>query len=266
MTKKAKNTFAFAIILLTSLILLAGINAASVFAQDSQATVNIVESLGGATDPGPGSHNYDNASEVVLTATPETNFVFLQWLISADTDYTATNNPFTLTVAAGTTYNIQPVFQPTVVPFLPYTPPLDTSAFAIIEILASVGGTTNPPPGFYSVVSAEQVELRAVAAEGFVFQNWVVSGSYMPGHGGDPSLDTNIPTDNPLLVGHGEGYQYTYQAVFIPIGATPPSNPPTNPPATTSGISTELLIAIVAIVIIVVALIAAFAYMKRGKK
>jgi len=264
MTKKAKSTVAFGVIMILSIILLAGINTASVFAQGSQATVNVMESLGGTTDPAAGSHSYNGGSNVVLTATPDENFVFLQWLISADTDFTSTDNPFTVTVAAGTTYNVQPVFQPTVVAFLPYVPPTDTSAFAIVQVLASVGGTTDPTPGFYSLVSAEQLSLRAVAADGFVFSHWVVSGSYMPGHGGDPSLDTNIPTDNPLLIGHGEGYQYNYQAVFVPVGSNPPSNPPGTSNGT-SGISTELLLAIVAIVIIVVVAVAAFAYMKRKK-
>jgi len=264
MTKKAKSTVAFGVIMILSIILLAGINTASVFAQGSQATVNVMESLGGTTDPAAGSHSYNGGSNVVLTATPDENFVFLQWLISADTDFTSTDNPFTVSVAAGTTYNVQPVFQPTVVAFLPYVPPTDTSAFAIVQVLASVGGTTDPTPGFYSLVSAEQLSLRAVAADGFVFSHWVVSGSYMPGHGGDPSLDTNIPTDNPLLIGHGEGYQYNYQAVFVPVGSNPPSNPPGTSNGT-SGISTELLLAIVAIVIIVVVAVAALAYMRRKK-
>jgi len=264
MTKKTKSTTAFTILLLTTLIILASINAVGVFAQ-SQATVNIVESLGGTTNPAAGSHSYDGGSNVVFTATPDDNFVFLQWLISADTDYTSTDNPLTVTVATGTTYNVQPVFQPTVVAFLPYVPPTDTSAFAIVQVLASVGGTTDPTPGFYSLVSAEQLSLRAVASDGFVFSHWVVSGSYMPGHGGDPSLDTNIPTDNPLLIGHGEGYQYAYQAVFIPVGSTPPSNPPGSS-GSTSGISTELIIAIVAIIIAIVVAIAAVVYVRRDKK
>jgi hypothetical protein len=65
------------------------------------------------------------------------------------------------------------------------------------------------------------------------------------------------------LIGHGEGYQYTYQAVFIPVGVTPPGVPPSTGG---TGISTEVIIAIVVVIVIVAVAAVAIVYMRRGKK
>jgi hypothetical protein len=261
---KRKSATAVSMILLTSMILLAATGIINVLAQDEQATVVISASVGGVSDPVPGTTTYANGTDVVLTATPDADFAFLYWIVSSDVDSTSTDNPLTITVTGGLTYNIQPVFQPVGVPAASYNPPIDTSAYAIVEVLASAGGTTTPGPGLYGLVSAEQLSIKAVPADGFVFYHWVITGTYMPGHGGSPSLDTNIPTDNPLVIGHGEGYKYTYQAVFLPVGVTPPGAPP--PTTSSTGISTEIIIAIVVVIVIIAVAAVAIVYMRRGKK
>jgi hypothetical protein len=259
---KRKSATAVSTILLTAMILSASMGIINALAQGDQATVVIMASVGGVSDPIPGSNSYANGTDVVLTATPDSDFVFLQWVVSGAIDFTTTDNPYTLTVTGGSTYSVQPVFQPSGIPTSPYFPPTDTSAYAIVEILASAGGTTEPAPGFYGLVSAEQLSVRAIPAAGFVFNHWVITGTYMPGHGGSPSLDTNVPTDNPLLIGHGEGYQYTYQAVFIPVGVTPPGAPP----STGSTDYTMIIIAVVVVIVIVAVAAVAIVYMRRGKK
>ncbi len=261
---KRKSATALSTILLTSIILMAATGIINVLAQGDQATVVISASVGGVSDPMPGTASYANGTDVVLTATPDSDFVFLYWLVSSDTNFTATDNPFTLTVTGGLTYNIEPVFLAFAIPSVSLNPPIDTSAYAIVEILASAGGNTQPAPGLYGLVSASQLSIKAVPADGFVFSHWVITGTYMPGHGGSPSLDTNVPTDNPLLIGHGEGYKYTYQAVFIPVGVTPPGAPP--PSTSSTGISTEVIIAIVVVIVIVAVAAVAIVYMRRGKK
>jgi hypothetical protein len=231
-----------------------------------QVTVVVLDSVGGTTNPAAGTYTYDDGAEVTLTATVDDQFIFVEWVVSAKTDYTSTDNPFTLTVASGNDYMVQAVFQPAGVNIPPYQPPVNTSAYAVVRVLASVGGTTDPAPGLYGLVSASQLQLRAIPNNGFEFNHWVITGSYMPGHGGDASMDTNIPTDNPLTIGHGEGYEYVYQAVFLPIGSESPNPPPTNPPTTLMGISVELIIAIIAIIIAIVAVIASLVYVRRSHK
>lgn len=252
-----------ALILLTSVILLTVLNPniASVKAQ-GQATVNVLDSVGGTTDPaGPGTYTYTAGTAVTLTPTPANGFVFLYWLISTDAgsniDY---NDPATLPVSGGTTYTVQAVFQPENVPTQSYKPTANQSADAVVVVLPSAGGTTNPGPGIYALANATQLTLTAVPASGWQFSHWVISGGPMTGHGGFPFTAT--PTDNPYNVDHGYGYSYDYQPVFTPIGSTEPTPTPTGP---IGGLSMETTIIIALVVVLVIVLIAfgAYAYMKR---
>lgn len=203
-------------------------------------------------------------------------------------DYlTFTENPAEITCGFGYTYEYQAVFAPIVSGIEPPQPavffdPLDSftaqptiEEITFVEVSSTVGGTTTPDGGRY--LFGEEVEptftMTATPDEGFEFQHWIVTGDYMPGHGGDPSLDTNVIPNNPLEVTHGRGYTYNYQAVFTPIEENGDGNGDGNgePEPSVShpfGLSSELLTAL--IVILVIAVIVAilfglYMYTKRSK-
>ena len=242
---------------------------ASVKAQN-QATVNVLESIGGSTDPLPGTYSYSDGTEVTLTATPDQDLVFVTWLISTDaSNDTATpqDSPYTLTVTGGVTYTVSAVFALLAQPLISPSPPTsaDPATYGYVSILSASGGRTQPAEGTYYFANVWRLKLTATPQSGWKFSHWVISGDTNTGHGGYPF--TLTPTDNPYTFDCGLGYRYSYQPVFVPVTSTNP--PPTNPPPTTAaGMSTETIIIIAVIVVIVVALVSAFAgysYSKRRK-
>jgi hypothetical protein len=213
-----KSKKIFALTLLTSLIVLVALNA-SVNAQ-SQATVNILASVGGTTDPVPGTTTYNDGTSVTFSATPDSNSVFINWVVSTDAGSNiATANPVTIPVVGGTTYNIQAIFSPLLaVPNAAL--PTNLATAAIVVVLASAGGTTNPVPGTYAMDNATSLMLTATPSSGWQFSHWVIYGPNLS-HGGYPFTAT--PTDNPYNVNHGYGNTFSYQPVFIPTGTTEPT-------------------------------------------
>jgi hypothetical protein len=113
--------------------------------------VIIFESLGGTSNPGPGTYTYVTDAEVTLTATPNTGFEFQHWVISGGpipaehhgtiVDDIITDNPVTTHAVSGYSYNYQPVFSP--VGFI--TPPTGIpveylyAAIVILVIIAIIG-------------------------------------------------------------------------------------------------------------------------------
>jgi len=187
----------------------------------TQATVIVLDSVGGTTDPAAGTYQYNDGTVVTLTATPDSSNAFQNWIISTPGATLNDANPTTtITVAAGTTYTIQAVFQAISllpnVPYAPFVPGTD----AVIGILASAGGTTTPSPGLYYLTNATSFNLQATAASGWQFSHWVIYGPNLS-HGGYPYTAT--PTDNPYNVNHGYGNRFDYQAVFVPVGSTEPT-------------------------------------------
>jgi hypothetical protein len=258
--KHTKSFAVIALILLTSMILIASVKAAG------QASVTMVVSIGGTTDPAaPGTYTYADGTAVTLTATAGDGFVFQNWIISTSTGtVTDTDNPSEVTVSGGETYGIEAVFAP--IQALPgLTVPPDMTTAAIVVVLAGAGGTTTPAPGTYALASAEQFDLKAIPNSGFQFVHWVITGTPMS-HGAYSFTAT--PTDNPYNVNHGYGNTYTYQPVFIPVGSTEPTPSASPTPGPIGGLSMEWWIIIVLVVVIVIVLIAfgAYASMKRSKK
>ena len=262
-----ENIRFFALTLLTSLLLLAALNSnmISVKAQ-GQATVNFLDSVGGTTDPaGPGTYNYADGTSVTFTATPDTGFVFQNWIVSTSAGSGIdTTNPLTIPVAGGVTYSVQAIFQPIQIP-LGRPTPANMSAAAIVVVLPGAGGTTSPTPGTYALENATQLTLTAMPNSGWQFSHWVISGMSLS-HGAYPFTPT--PTDNPYNVNHGYGYTYDYQPVFIPTGSTEPTPTPTaTPTGTIGGLSTDTAIIIGLVAVIIIILIAFGVYaMRRSKK
>ena len=259
MHKHTKSFAVIVMILLMSLILLAGVKAAG------QATVTMVVSIGGTTDPAaPGTYTYADGAAITLTANPGSGFIFQNWIVSTSAgSSTDTDNPLTITAVGGETYGVQAVFAPLQVP-PGLNAPTDITTAAIVVVLPGAGGTTDPPPGTYVLASALQFNLTAIPASGFQFVHWVIAGEPMS-HGAYSFTAT--PTDNPYNVNHGYGYKYSYQPVFVPVGSTVPTPSASATPGPTGGLSMEWWIIIVLVVIIIIVLIAFGAYaMRRSKK
>jgi hypothetical protein len=251
----------FALTLLSALLLL---SIASVSAQ-GQASVTVLDVLGGTTDPS-GTNSYDAGTAVMLTATAIAGYEFTSWqIVTATSTIVATDNPYTFTVAAGETYAVQPIFD--VIQSVPGSlPPTDFSTAALVGVLTSAGGTTDPPPGSYALANAENFDLKAIPNSGWQFSHWIISGPTDTSHGGTPF--TLTPTNNPYNVNHGYGYKYYYQAVFTPVGTTEPTpagQTPTPAPGI-GGMTTETGIIIALVVVIIIILIAFGIFAMRKKK
>ncbi len=272
MSNRNKMSAAFALILLASMIVMAISPYVATVKAQGQVTVNVLTSIGGTPDPAPGTDSYDAGATVTLTGNPDVGYVFQYWIISSVDAFgapaftTPLDNPFTLTVAAEVDYTVSAVFTSENTGIPGYYPRGNlTTTDAVVVLLASAGGTTNPPPGAYPVANATELSITAVPNDGWKFAYWIISGDPMTGHGGYPFTAT--PTDNPYIVGHGYGFTYNYQAVFVPVETTAP------PPTTGGGggggggVSSDTTV-IVLVVVIVVILVAfgAYAYTRRSKK
>jgi hypothetical protein len=267
---KTKTSAVIVLLLLASILTAISPYLATVGAQE-QATVIVLESTRGTTDPAAGNYTYANGESVTFTATADTAnaFQFLNWDISTDTSNdTNTNNPMTLTVTGGTTYTISAIFY---TPFIEPIPPVTAvppTASARFVLLHAVGGHTTPAEGTYYLTNSSQLTLTAVPDVNWTFSHWIISGTPLEGHGGYSY--TSTPTDNPLVMTHGFGYSYAFQPVFSPSASSSGGdggNNDGNDGTTSGGISTDTII-IIALVIVIVALLAAFgayAYTRRTK-
>jgi hypothetical protein len=271
LVKTTKNIRIFALVLLTSAILLMAINPnlPSVKAQ-TQATVVVFSAVGGITTP-TGTTTYAAGTTVTLTATAGDGFYFQNWVIVTTAGgYNDFNNPTSLIVNASATYAVQAVFQPiqpappvgavqtpetppTLFPDLTHSP--DLANDAIVVVLAGVGGTTTPAPGTYAMANAVSLNLTAIPNTGFTFSHWVIGGSPLS-HGAYSFTDT--PTDNPYNVNHGYGNTYSYQPVFNAIS---PSTSPTPKVDEFSSVAAIIL----AMVLVIVAF-GAYTFTKKAKK
>ena len=194
---------------------------AGVLSAQTQATVNMLASIGGTTDPAAGTTTYADGTSVTFTATPDTASVFNNWIISTDAgSSTVADNPITIPVVGGTTYDIQAVFAPLLPPPGVTNLPTNLETAAMVVVLAGEGGPTTPPPGTYALADATALELKATASSGWQFSHWVIAGPNLS-HGGYPYTAT--PTDNQYNVNHGYGNTFSYQPVFIPVGSTEPT-------------------------------------------
>jgi hypothetical protein len=116
-----------------------------------------------------------------------------------------------------------------------------------IEILESVGGTTNPAPGAYQYAEGTVYTISAIPDEGWIFDHWVLTGD-IPG--GRQSIEV---LDNPVSGDCGYGYSYQYQAVFAPTSAL-------------SSAPLAIAVEYVAIIVVVACAVAAIGAYSIGKR
>jgi hypothetical protein len=265
---KAGNRFKIvALILLTSLLLIVVLNTNISIKAQTTALVNVSASLGGTTDPEPDTYEYDDGDTVTFTAIPnEEDYTFFYWVIFANGNpiKTTATNPVQLHVSEDVTYDIQAIFA------VPINPPdveerTPDPADAIVVVLSSAGGTTDPEPAIYRIADATQLYLTAIPESGWQFSHWVISGFPIEGAHGDYPFDLT-PTDNPYLVDHGYGNKYNYQAVFTPIESAEPTPTPTTTPTSAMDNTTfTALVAVIIILIVLLIVVGAYAYKKRSK-
>lgn len=248
-----KNTKIFALTILSTILLLAAFNASFVgLKAQSNASVTVLDSIGGTTDPAAGTYSYADGTSVTFTATETTGYAFQYWIVSTDAGAnTAAVSSITIPVTGGVSYSLQAVFTP--IQFPPSGVAVTNFATAaIVVVLPATGGTTSPPSGTYGLENATSLMLTATPASGWTFSHWVISGTPLT-HGAYSFTAT--PTDNPYNVNHGYGNTYSYQAVFTPTSTSPS---PTIPELS------SLSVVIVAVLLAAVAL-GTFAYKKKTK-
>lgn len=248
------------------LIVVAAVSLTAVNAQGT-VTVTVNTVVGGTTDV-TGTTNYNAGDTVTITALPDPDYAFINWIVSPSDgsgDTTPTDNPLSFTAADGVTYTITPVFAiPQPLPGL--TLPSNLNTAAIVIIYPSAGGVTTPAPGTYALADASNFNLYAKPAAGWQFSHWTICGTNAS-HSATPVNWT--PTDNPYNVNHGYGDTYRYQAIFTPIAS---SDHPTAPPTATSttggsiaGLATDMWIIIGLVVVIVLLVVGFGVYASRHK-
>jgi len=236
------------------------------------ANVVVASSLGGTTTPGTGAYVYAYGATINLQATANSGYKFLYWTIRgsyspghnqppinypenavndplfvpsfpsvsqvAEDSLITSSNPLKIICGYGYTYVYQPVFVPTT--------PAPATSDAIVNVVDSIGGTTNPVSGTYHYANGTTISLEATPSSDYSFQYWVAVGE--DGH-------ATVISDNPTNIICGYGYTYSYQPMFAPKGTSP----------TSTSIPEMYLYVIIAVLAILAVVGLVLAVMYRGK-
>jgi hypothetical protein len=150
--------------------------------------LTILSSLGGTTEPAPGTYTYTNGTYASVTATPDTHYLFDYWLLDGNPAGSA--NP--ISVLMTDDHTLQPIFV-----LRNYT----------LTITATAGGTTNPAPGTYTYNAGSLISVTAIPSSGYVFDHWELNGS-------------NVGSANPYSVNMNNNYVLK---AFFTSAPSPPS-------------------------------------------
>ena len=184
-----------------------------VAAQTDVANVIVMPTTGGTTDPASGQYTYNNGTNIVLNAIPDSGYVFSYWLISGDlmqghttstaqsgqiidpdtgevTGYfpaipvtspidslTFTTNPTNITCGYGYSYTYTAIFTPVNGPS-----PAPGTNDAVVIVMPTTGGTVTPAAGMYTYSNGTIIDISATPDSGYVFKYWLISGDVIPGH------------------------------------------------------------------------------------
>ena len=269
MLKTTKNLKVFALILLTSMLLLVAINPAmqSVKAATTTDTVTVFASVAGTTTPasnasGPyATYTYDNDTVQTFTATTSTGFQFLCWVIVAASPTgptTSTTNPLSYTLTQSIA--LQALFIPTSSTVTPTPTPTTTPSQYGVTVFTSTGGTTTPtgssttaPYVTYNYNSGSVQTFTATAGTDFKLLCWEI----VTANGGTTSTSSSLS--------YTVSQDVAIQAFFIPTSSTVtlPSTSPT-PTPTVPEFSSAAAIIIAAVLVIVA--FGTYTFTKRAKK
>jgi hypothetical protein len=169
-------------------------------------TLTIIAGTGGTTAPSPGSYSYTEGTRVAVTALPNTNYRFINWLLDGAV---RTENP--ITVVMDTDHTLESVYE--------YVPPPPLTATITGTVIDKVTGS--PVPG------------ATVTCDGYA-DITEVDGSY---------IFENIPAKKYTIRVTKENYVETTISVDASSGGTitvdisiSPVAPPPTPPAKAVGI------------------------------
>jgi hypothetical protein len=252
---KPKKLKVFALILLTSALLLLAVNANVSSVKAASTTSVFVYTILGGTISGNGtslsgdkSYTYTTGDTVAFTATPSSGFKFLCFEYATSSGaQTSTNNPFSETLSA-TSCAVEAMFIPTI----NYTASSTSSGAASVTIFATIGGTTTPAGGVtgptYSDYTVGTVStFTQTPGTNFKFLCWVTQTSAGSAVYTASPLSLKIPSSSIAM-----------EALWIPTSST----------VTVPTIVNEYSTAVVAILAIalVASALGTYAYTKRNKK
>jgi hypothetical protein len=225
MSRNLKHTTVLSIILLAAAMLTALCMTFTASAQSDVATVVVLPSVGGTTNPVAGTYEYANGTIIQLSATPDAGYAFHYWIVSGDVTpghqpgrtnmvidpetgeiianftlppaLTAIDsliidtNSINITCGYGYTYTYQAVFTaPTDIP--------PTAQNATVIIMPTTGGTVTPAPGMYSYPEFTVITFSATPSSGYEFKYWIATGNFTEGH--TPPTYTYITDDNGTVI------------------------------------------------------------------
>jgi hypothetical protein len=151
-------------------------------------TLNITATVGGTTDPVPGSYVYINSSYATVTALPSANYMFDHWVLDGSPAGSA--NPINLLMTQN--HTLEAVFAQ-----ITYQLTIETTT----------GGTTTPAPGTYIYVAGSSIQVTANPNTNYRLDHWELDGS-------------NVGSANPYIVTMNQNH--TLKAVFA---YSPPPTP-----------------------------------------
>ena len=233
MRRNLNRKRAVTLILLMAFLLAIGImDINSVVAQSDVATVIVMPTNGGTTDPAAGMYTYSNGTTITIKAIPDTGYTFSYWLISGDIlpghstaqtqpstiidpdtgeviqafptlprstgidTLTFQTNPANITCGYGYSYTYTAIFTPINQPS-----PAPGSTDAVVIVMPTTGGTVDPAAGSHTYSNGTAIVLVATPDSGYVFQYWLISGQLTSGHPtGVPSQVINPDTGEITLV------------------------------------------------------------------
>ena len=119
-------------------------------------TLTISSTLGGITEPLPGSYPHAEGTTVEVTAIPEAGYVFDHW----EGDIAGSENPATFRITQDMT--ITAVFSEIIV---------DPEEHAVtISVVGN--GTTAPLPGAHAIIDGTSLTVTAYPSDGWQFDHW----------------------------------------------------------------------------------------------
>jgi hypothetical protein len=155
--------------------------------RDQKLIINA--SVGGTTDPTPGTYSYDTGTDVAITATPDTHYDFSYW--SGDVPQGSENdNPLTITMGSDKSITANFVLKQ-------YT----------LTIAAGLGGTTDPAPGAYSYDARTDVAITATPDIGYGLTGWSGDAS-----GADNQITITMDADKSITASFIRQYTLTIAA------------------------------------------------------
>jgi len=121
-------------------------------------TLNIDTTLGGTTNPSPGSYSSPEGSTVNVTAIPDSGYLFDHWILDG---VSRGENPINITMDADhtiTAYFAEEITKHT------------------LTISTPAGGTTNPAPGIHEYPEGTSVSVEAIPDVDYEFDYWTLDG------------------------------------------------------------------------------------------